>query len=158
LSLTRLATWLLLAPVATLIAGITGCEAAKAYYDWRVRGMCDKDGGLIVYQQLPVTAEVLAELTSTHGHIRLPYESQEPLQTPAYFEITSVPLREGYVTLMRHEILVVRRSDSKILARVVSYGRSGGDFPFTGDAASSFSCPAIDGDFLRRVIVVQGER
>jgi hypothetical protein len=44
----------LLTPVVVVVAGIGGCEARKAYYDWQVRKLCDQDGGVVVYERMEI--------------------------------------------------------------------------------------------------------
>ena len=45
--------------------------------------------------------------------------------------------------MFRYEEEIIRRSDRRVVGRMVTYGRGGGDFPFTGSAASTFECPGV---------------
>lgn len=144
---------LVLLPILVLVIGIGGCEVYKAYYDKKVREMCARDGGVIIYERLPVSTEVLAKLSGPDGHLRLPFESDKMSNAPAFIRSTTTPLLESHVTLVRYEFEIVRRSDSMVLARRISYGRSGGDFPFTGSAASYFQCPTQAAGIVRQVVV-----
>ena len=150
----RIIAGIVLAPIVVLVLGIGGCEARKAYYDWQVRKMCEKDGGVTVYERFPVTSEFFIERGGDRGIISLPNESEERTGIPVFQRMTSLVLKEGSLKVSRHEAQVVRRSDSKILGRLVLYGRSGGDFPFTASSPSYYQCPEENNDVVRRVLAI----
>ena len=155
--LVKVITGIVLAPIAILVVGIGGCEARKAYYDWQVREMCAKDGGVTVYERFPVNAEFFKERGGDRGVMSLPDESEQRRDVPVFQRMTSLVVKEGPVKVLRHEAQVVRWSDSKILGRLILYGRSGGDFPFTASAPSYYQCPKENNDVVRRVLAIQGE-
>jgi hypothetical protein len=132
---------IVLAPIAILIIGIGGCEARKAYYDWQVRQMCEKDGGATVYEHIKLSPESAAAMGRVGGHLSITIESVAPASDIAFLRGEPSVLREGEPSIRRHEQAIVRRSDGKVAARVVRYSRAGGDFPFTVSNPSVFSCP-----------------
>ncbi len=139
---------LLLIPAAfvvLLLLAIGFFEGRKAYWDYQVRGMCDKDGGTKVFERVPIPPAYLDK----DGIIRIPAKPSipdRPLHFEAkptdllYYEIIDEPIVFGYLAVGKHTFNVVRTSDRKILATMIVYSRSGGDFP-TFAHPSSFSCP-----------------
>ena len=137
----RVLAWVALTPIVVLVAGIGGCEARKAYYDWQVRKMCEKDGGVTVLERVVVTPEQAANLPK-HGSFLSVAESLSARPTdPVYYTRTVKQLRDGNVEIARSESRYMRRGENKVVATVVFYSRRGGDFP-TIAHPSSFSCPA----------------
>jgi hypothetical protein len=130
-----------LGPIAILVTGIGGCEARKAYYDWQVRQMCAKSGGVTIYERVRITAEQASRLGTVAGHFGVPSESSANADVPAFSRLQSVTLHCCDPTLMRHDEEIVRRQDGRVVARTVRFSRSGGDFPFTASHPSSFGCP-----------------
>ena len=130
-----------LAPIIVLVAGVGGCEARKAYYDWQVREMCKKDGGITVYEHINMSREVAASMGRVGGHLSITIESAAPANDIAFLRGEPNVLREGEPSIRRHEQAIVRRSDGKVVGSVVRYARAGGDFPFTASNPSVFSCP-----------------
>lgn len=130
----------LLAPFVLLTAGIGGCEARKAYYDWQVRRMCEKDGGVTVYERITVSPVEASRLPRAGGFLGAAPEALAKDTEPAFSRIRRVQLREGNLSIVRYETEVIRRSDRRIVGRAVTYTRAGGDFP-TFAHPSSFSCP-----------------
>lgn len=158
-ALGKLATLVVLGPIAILVAGIGGCEARKAYYDWQVRKMCENDGGIAVYEHIQITPEVASRMRRVDGHLSIGHESIAPSGDIAFLRGGPSVLREGALSLSRHEYAVVRRADEKVMARVVRYRRSGGDFPFTASHPSSFSCPDSPHYYaeIAKVFTVRGQ-
>lgn len=120
-------------------------EGRKAYWDYRVRGMCEKDGGTRVFERVSIPPAYIEK----DGTIRIPAKASipdRPLHFEAkptdlfYYEMIDEPIASGYLAVGKHTFNVVRTSDRKILATMIVYSRSGGDFP-TFAHPSSFSCP-----------------
>lgn len=131
-----------LGPIVVVVAGIGGCEATKAYYDWQVREMCAKDGGANVYERMAISPAMFKELKGDlGGGLAIPHESMRRPEIPFYWRSEQRTVREGNPRIARTEHLIIRRSDGKVLGKAVFYGRSGGDFPFTVSEASYFQCP-----------------
>jgi hypothetical protein len=130
----------LLAPFVLLLAGIGGCEARKAYYDWQVRRMCERDGGVAIFDKVPVTRSQLDALGKVGGHVSIPPKNLAGPDSPAFSTYEREVIKEGSPSIRKWVETVVRSSDNKVVARVTSYTRSGGDFPSHAEP-SSFTCP-----------------
>jgi len=131
--------------VLLLLLAIGFFEGRKAYWDYRVKEMCEKDGGTKVFERVSIPSTYLDK----DGNIRIPAKPStpdKPLHFEAkptdlfYYETIDEPIMSGYLAVGKHTFNVVRASDRKILATMIVYSRSGGDFP-TFAHSSSFSCP-----------------
>lgn len=130
-----------LAPIVIVVVGIGGCEARKAYYDWRVREMCARDGGVIVFQRVNLSKDQYEQLRGNSVGIPLP-DAEERSRTP-FFSTTKIEdLRPSNPKVYRRETTIIRRADGKVLSRQIQYGRIGGDFP-TFAQPTSFGCSDI---------------
>lgn len=119
---------IVLIPVLLIVAAVAWygyCEARKAYWDHRVKEMCAKDGGVKVYERVPLPQKYVDK----DGLIRIPFEAHAKPNDEYFIRIIRTPLVEGYLSVSKHQTQLVRAKDRKLLAEVVSYGRGGGDFP-----------------------------
>ncbi len=131
-----------LAPIVIVVVGIGGCEARKAYYDWQVRKLCEQDGGVRISERIRVTAREVDHLPRVDGWLSFGSESLASSEAPAFARLRQTIVRQGNPTIVRYEEEIIRRKDGRVVARAVSYGRSGGDFPFPAEP-SRFSCPEL---------------
>jgi hypothetical protein len=114
-----------------------GCE--KYRLDNEVRRLCAEDGGITVYEsvELPIVG------IDPDAGMTIPQLGKQGLDEPFAYEWSSRQLVLGNPSLRRDEMRVVRVSDGKILGRLVSYSRIGGDAPGPWQE-SHFHCPAGD--------------
>ena len=115
----------------------------KAYWDYRVRQMCEKDGGVHVYEVIPVTVDEAELLGRVSGYLTLGPRSKVRADAPAYTQDKISTQSFFSLRIDRHERIVIRSSDQKTVGKVISYARVGGDFPDGISAPSSYSCPEI---------------
>lgn len=143
MKISRVMAWLVGIPFGItllLVLTISFYEARKAYWDRKVTELCEKDGGVVIFEQVRITKEEYERLGGVKGKIPLPREKSAPPNYPFVAESVRSPIRSGDLQVYRTESLYKRRADSKVLAKAVSYWRVGGDFPIF-DHASQFSCP-----------------
>ena len=131
---------LAIGPLLLLVAMAGGCEVRKAYYDWRLRQMCETDGGVRISERLIVNPNQVAHLPRVAGHLGVAPEALADPAAPAFGRLKEQVLRQGQPSMMRYEEEIVRRADGHIVARVVTYTRAGGDFPSFAQP-SLHSCP-----------------
>lgn len=134
----KVLAWIVLTPVLVLVLGIGGCEARKAYYDWQVRKMCEKDGGVTVIERVTLSREEYKQLGGAVGEMPLP-EADEHSRSLFFSTTVIEQLRSSEPQIYRRETQIVRRSNRKVVSRQIQYGRIGGDFP-TFAHPSSFGC------------------
>jgi len=142
---------------------LTGCAGyvpgRQAYWDAQVREMCERDGGVTIYEKLSISRSDVDLLGRVGETIGIPAKELANPKAPVYEEIKITYIKKGNPQVTRSEMNVVRRSDRLVIARAVIYARSGGDFP-SPSHPSSFSCPdmkVIRSD-LQQLFVVQGEK
>ena len=140
--------------IATLVLLWWGIPTARqAYYDAKVRSMCAQDGGIKVYEQVRLPAE----LFDKWGGVRIPIAkdakpSDEFVMNWETEHYDTAPVIGDGITLRRDRFLVVRQTDGKVLGEATSYARRGGD-PIGPWEESSFRCPMSSDDqmLIRRV-------
>jgi len=132
-------------------------EGRKVIWDNRVRELCEKEGGVWVYEN----AQLPQQYFDRDGLVRIPSKSKNPdhplafeakPSDPYYYEWIDEPVVEGYLAVGKHTLNVYRAIDNKVLGRMIVFSRSGGDIP-TFAHPSSFSCPEPNNrpDLLRMI-------
>ncbi len=140
-SLVKTMLFLLAALVGLLLLAIGFFEGRKAYWDYQVRGMCEKDGGMKLYQRMPLPKKYL----DSDGFIRIPPSSKAHSTDLFSYSVETQKIKEGDLAVYRYHVTVSSRVDSTLLGETVIYGRSGGDFP-TFAYPSRFVCPENQGE------------
>lgn len=146
--------------IAAAVAWYGYCEARKAYWDHQVKLMCEKDGGVKVYEKLAVTKMQLTGLLNEYGQLSMPDKDYMKPTDKFFTETKSVSINSAKPEVWRTQYDLHRASDNKLLAIATTFGRRGGDFP-TWAHDSSFTCADVKGrDFLsfeKYIFIVQGE-
>lgn len=123
--------------IVAVLAGFLWLAVGEKWMgDQRVRELCAKDGGVRVFETVPLTPELLDKV----GRISIP-DKQRARPSDEYFYVADrVRLSEGRVKISRRQVQVVRRGDGKILGEKVSYSRTGGELPGPWHS-SGYTCP-----------------
>ncbi|HYA19065.1 MAG TPA: hypothetical protein VEG25_00230 [Burkholderiales bacterium] len=156
--------WLLATPfliialvTVLLILAFGFYEGRKAYWDSKVKEMCEKDGGVRIIEKVRISQADIDLLGRVGGKIGVPIKELAKPNAPVYAELKITDLREWNPRVSRSEAVIRRRVDKTVVARWVIYARSGGDFP-SPSHGTSFSCPdlkAITSD-LQPLFIVEG--
>lgn len=144
--------------VALGVSGLANCASytpgAKSHWDARVKELCEKDGGIMVYERARINRSDFRPPIVSAGILPLPPDESAASTTPYVSRRVNVTLNASSPRVERSETQVIRRSDGKVLGRSVQYWRRGGDVP-TGIAEdSSFICPA-HADLSSQVFVLE---
>ncbi len=116
---------------------VTACVTPqKNLVDAKVRELCEKDGGIKVYERVKLPAERFTK----RGSIRIPAKSLANPDDEYYYESSMHYLQKGNPELIQLRNWVYRKSDSKLLGENTTYIRRGGDLPGPWHP-SSFVCP-----------------
>lgn len=137
---------LVLIPIALVLVFILVVgfyEGRKAYWDYRVREMCAKDGGVVILEHIKISREQDSFLPHAGGVASVSPESLSDPRAPAFARTRETVLRESQPSVFRYEYEVVRRVNGRLAARGVVYLRSGGDIPSPA-FPSSFYCPSLE--------------
>jgi len=145
------------AVVTLLLAMLAGCmgwtPGQQAYWDEKVGEMCEKDGGITIYERVKISKGDAIALWGKG--LPLPTENTRK-DSPYFWERIETRIRDAYPKVARAETLIKRRSDGKVLGMSVQYWRTGGDFPTGFSEATSFVCPEHV-DLSKQVFLVEGD-
>jgi hypothetical protein len=126
------------------VVALAGCAGyvpgRQAYWDEKVKEMCEKDGGTKIFEVVELPKLQYDLLRDKFGELNIPPDGSSTQGTPFYRKDEFTYFRDGNPSVWRYELTIIRRSDRKVLGRQVVYSRVGGDFPSPAHA-SSFSCP-----------------
>lgn len=132
-----------LALAALVLLPLQGCE--KYELDRQMHALCEKDGGLRVYETVTLPPDKFDQNGDPFPGWRTRPESlrlgadYRLIHDVSYLRQGDPVKGEGQ--LSRSHWKVLRTSDNKVLGEGVSYGRSGGDFIAVGHFTSN-SCPS----------------
>ena len=140
-SVVKLLVLIPIALVLLLVLVVGFFEGRKAYWDYQVREMCAKDGGVKVFETYPINRSQYLAWGGQDGirGIPVPHESASRSDVPVFRRTIDEVLRAGNPTVRRDVTDFIRRGDGKVLGRYTYYARRGGDFP-TFAHESSFGC------------------
>ncbi|KKK63765.1 hypothetical protein LCGC14_2990990, partial [marine sediment metagenome] len=134
---------LLLIGLMALVFAYT--ELNKAYWDYRVKGLCEKDGGVTVFETVELTKEEYEMYGGIKGVIPVPSETASYAAKHEYLSSYKKQLiRDSNPSIYRWVGTVYRVSDKKTLGKVVGYHRGGGDFPTIISHPTGFDCKDIN--------------
>ena len=144
---------LILVPI--LIIGFY--EGRKAYWDYRVREMCAKDGGVKINEILDVDESTWESLKNKFGQIDIPSKGDpRSVGSIAIHSYKDVYIRRSNPEVRRSEIAVTRTSSGAVVATSTTYSRVGGDLFVLHP--SYFACPNAPTDFFASVINLRGDK
>lgn len=130
-------------------AALAGCAGyvpgRQSYWDAQVREMCDKDGGVHILERVRITKDEMNFLNRSEGKFTILVKELAHPKSPVYAVRAhgKIFASEGNATIGRTEWSIIRRSDEKIVANLILYSRTGGDFPkFIHQ--STFFCPSSE--------------
>ena len=113
----------------------------KAYWDYRVKQMCEKDDGVKVYERVFLSALEYESHSGPDGRLIAPPESNSDNTQYLYFsKYKKSYIRESNPGVYKRETIIYRKLDSKELGSMIHYRRVGGDFPTIIFHTSGFGC------------------
>jgi hypothetical protein len=146
---------------AAALAGCAGyVPAQQTYWDEKVKEMCEKDGGVTIYEPIQISrAEINRHILpmTRDGKLGIALKELAHPDAPVYAERKATYVKDGNPQVARVEWTAIRRSDQAVVARWIVYGRLGGDLPSPAHE-SHFSCPdpmRVMSD-LQRLFIVEG--
>jgi hypothetical protein len=108
-------------PVVVIAAYLLG--ACSADWDAKVKDLCQKDGGVTVYERVRLSKDEARHVTGPAGGFVVPQKDADDAGRPYVSESKRVVLNDGNPKVFRTETVIVRTSDRKVLSRVVYYAR-----------------------------------
>lgn len=149
--------------VAILVLVVGFYEGRKAYWDYQIKEMCERDGGVSVYDRVRISR------VDIHRHVlpmtadgRLGFTVKELAhpEAPIYAVERVTYLREDNPRVRRIESVIMRRANETVVAKWVIYARAGGDVPTGFSEETSFICPDLQkmtSDLSERLFIVEGD-
>jgi len=158
MSKAKIIGWVIASPFILIAGGIAFCEANKAYWDHQVKLMCEKDGGVTVYERVELTKDEYEIIKNSSGKISIPF-GWEKNDSPYYIYSKTEVIFNDSPKVWKDEMLIIRRRDNNVIAKKISYSRRGGDMPTGILHPSHFSCgnDEINLKKLQSVITIKGE-
>jgi len=151
--------YLLFFPLAAF--ALAGCAAtpSQMYWDHKVKELCEKDGGVTVYEHIELTPEEFKKLGGNQfGEIDIPLE-QNSNQSLYFISLSKIIIHSGNPEISRTETKITRRSDMKVMSMKVNYFRGGGDL-IELDHPSHISCKSFndfDENIVKETIQIKGD-
>lgn len=139
-----------------LLLAIAFYEARKAYWDFRIERMCQKDGGLTVFEEIRLSADDYERLRSRSGTIPLPERGSADRAAEFFSHTQEEVIRERSPRVAREEVTIYALDGNRMIARYISYSRSGGDFP-TYAHPSYFLCKREDQSISERIFIKESK-
>ncbi len=146
--------FLTLLPLLLIGLFLTGCE--KTELDRQMQALCQKDGGVQVYEKVLLPESMFDESGYPFPGWRDRPKS-EKLGKDYDYAREEMILKDGEPfkgqgRLTKSNIKIYRKSDRKLLGESISYGRAGGDGIVLGHPTTN-SCPATGGPIEKSVFV-----
>lgn len=127
--------------VLALVLVLAFYEARKAYWDYRVERMCEDYGGVFIKKKTRINVAERKSLGVVGGYTSIPPKSLADATSPIFYVYKETAIRESNPRVTKWEETIHRRSDNSVVAQVIQFRRSGGDFP-TFAHPSRFVCPS----------------
>jgi hypothetical protein len=121
--------------VLALACLLTGCSPTTADWDAKVKELCQKDGGVIVYERVQISKEEARHVTGPAGGLVVAREDAANASNPYVSRNMRTTLNDGNPTVFKSETVIVRTKDGKVLSRLTYYGRAK-----RGGIDSGYSC------------------
>jgi len=122
----------------------------KVYWDAQVRELCNKDGGVQIYETVELPADQFNRYVSRNWV--LPDKSQATSSDDYFYEREVFYFHKDDPQVTRRLTRIIRRSDGKVLGESIRYGRGGGDLPGFWHG-SNYTCPNSVSGFESSIFV-----
>src|SRR5882762_5305148 len=139
--------WRFMSTLLFIATGIASCAGyspgEKAYWDAQIKQKCEKDGHVQIFERVQLSRQQVTAMSRSDGKVILRMQlGSKPLDEPVYARVEKETyLNPNSPEVRRTDVVAVRQSDQKVVARWIEYSRVGGD-PAIGLAHhSSFHCP-----------------
>lgn len=133
---------------------INGCATpSQAYWDAKVKELCEKDGGVTVFERVELTKY-------EYEHLNIQFEKFGKTDNLYYRESLEKIVINENPRVWKGGQKIIRRTDGKVLGTQISYGRRGGDIPTGISEESHFGCEdikSINLDIDKSIFSIKGE-
>jgi hypothetical protein len=146
--------WALTVAIASALAS---CSGEQSHWDGEVSRMCKQDGGVTILEQVRISQDEFNRMPKVGGYTSIPSRAALKSTDKVFWDESIKVLHAANPRVWRSEHLIKRRNDEKVVARVVTYSRVGGDAPSPAHS-SQFVCPVMSEVFAQRekIFIVEG--
>jgi hypothetical protein len=131
--------------MATAVTGCAWMPGYHTYWESRVKEMCEKDGGVRIFEQVRVTREQARALPRVGDHLSVPPDWAAKPEHPVFIRERRLQIRDDDPPIGRNEQSIVRRIDQKVIGVAVSYTWTPVTYPYAFVAhPMKMSCPDLD--------------
>jgi len=137
--------------MALCAISLTACTTpSQVYWDHKVKELCEKDGGVTVFEKVELTKSEKAKL-------RIAPSKATSISSDYYLEFNDEVINDD--PKVRKSVgYLYRNSDQKLIAKQMYYSRVGGDLvPI--DNPSSYNCDmaGVSTNIEKAVFIIKGE-
>ncbi len=125
-----------IASVSAFLGLLWLAAGEKWLLDRHVRELCEKDGGIRVYE----TVTLPVDRFDKYGAMRIHTKQDAKSSDEYYYESSMIYFKKGNPEVWQSHYKVYRQFDKKLLGESISYASRGGDVPGPWHE-SSFGCP-----------------
>lgn len=148
---------IILLPIVLIVLGVLFCEANKYYWDRKIDGWCEENGTYEIFERISITKEEAEAMRKKNQRLVVLVPGFEVNGESYSVETKTEVIRKKLPELKKRTTFIVRNKDKKIMTKLFSYSRVGGDFPTIIGHFSSYSCPNFEnikerGDLIYRVV------
>jgi len=145
--------------IAAPIIWFIYCQLHKAYWDNRVDDMCEKDGGVTIYERVHISPAEERFQSRAGGKLSVAKKDLADPRSLVYVDGVTTYIKKSNPNISRYEGSIIRRADQKTIARWVYYARVGGDFPSPAHP-SSYGCPDLKKSAadLEKIFILEGNK
>jgi len=150
-------------PLALMLCAIslTACATpSQMYWDHKVKELCEKDGGVTVYEHIQLTKAEYDRNDGKNGIIEVMSEDTSLSKHEYAWRSITTEINHSNPEVRRTEYITYRKSDKKELGKWITYSRRGGDIPNGISADSHFGCkdvPGFQSNAIEQIFSIKGE-
>ena len=128
------------------VVSIGSCWGYQEYWDQKVKSLCEKDGGVVIFEEVNLTDEIYKRHEGRKGHIRIPSKRHAKANHDFYLVTNTTNIKhfnnsKGQLYVQKIENMTYRKSDEKLMEKTIYYFRRNGDILHSlGMHQSSFGC------------------
>lgn len=137
--------------IVILLLVILYYQGRKAYWDQQVDEMCEKDGGIKIYESIVLEESEYNQYKDKYGNLSIPRVDKAPENIQYVHRYDTEFIHNSDPIVRRDEFVVLRRYDNKVIGKQISYSRVGGDF-FPIDTNSFYTCPKVNKNLFDAVL------
>ncbi len=141
--------------LVALVLAIAFYEGRKACWDFRIDRMCQRDGGVTVFEKIRLTQDEYERLGGRMGEIPIPARATADASAAFVSDTKDKFIREQSPSVWRSESTIYALDSNRKIARYVSCTRRGGDFPAYAHP-SYFLCNNETISTSKEIFIIEG--